>query len=86
LRETVERLRVAGDQAKAKGGSSTDPLAEALSAVRAAALAVANGRYGKAPAKDVRGTRVTSRRNPATRSRHISASGAGAERGLERPC
>ena len=29
---------------------------------------------------------VTSRRNPATRSRHISASGAGAERGLERPC
>ena len=57
LRETVERLRVAGDQAKAKGGSSTDPLAEALSAVRAAALAVANGRYGKAPAKDVRGTR-----------------------------
>ena len=29
---------------------------------------------------------VTGRRNPATRSRHISASGAGAERGLERPC
>jgi len=30
--------------------------------------------------------RVTSRRNPATRSRHISASVTGAEEGLERPC
>ena len=58
LRETVDRLRIAGDQAKARGGSSTDPLAEAASAVRAAALAVANGRYGKAPAEQVRTTRT----------------------------
>ena len=58
LRETVEQLRVAGDQAKAKGGSSTDPLTEAVSAVRAAAQAVANGRYGKAPAEQVRTTRT----------------------------
>ena len=58
LRETVDRLRTAGDQAKARGGSSTDPLAEAASAVRAAALAVANGRYGKAPAEQVRTTRT----------------------------
>jgi len=29
---------------------------------------------------------VTSRRNPASRSRHISASVTGAEEGLERPC
>ena len=57
LRETVDRLRIAGDQAKARGGSTTDPLAEALSAIRSAAQAVASGRYGKAPAKDVRGTR-----------------------------
>ena len=58
LQETVERLRVAGDQAKAKGGSSTDPLTEAVSAVRAAAQAVANGRYGNAPAEQVRTTRT----------------------------
>ena len=57
LRETVDRLRIAGDQAKARGGSTTDPLAEALSAIRSAAQAVASGRYGKAPARDVRGTR-----------------------------
>ena len=57
LQENVERLRIAGDQAKARGGSTTDPLAEALSAIRSAAQAVASGRYGKAPAKDVRGTR-----------------------------
>lgn len=57
LREQLERLQVAGDQAKPRAGSTTDPLAEALSAVRAAAQAVASGRYGKAPAKDVRGTR-----------------------------
>ena len=57
LREKVERLRVGGDQAKPRGGSSTDPLADAVLAVRAAAQAVVSGRYGKAPAKDVRGTR-----------------------------
>ena len=57
LQETVERLRVAGDQAKPRVGSTTDPLAEALSAVRSAAQAVASGRYGIAPAKEVRGTR-----------------------------
>ena len=58
LRETVDRLRIAGDQAKARGGSSTDPLAEALSAVRSAAQAVAGGRYGNAPAEQVRTTRT----------------------------
>ena len=57
LRETVEQLRVAGDQAKPRAGPPADPLAEALSAIRSAAQAVASGRYGKAPAKDVRGTR-----------------------------
>ena len=57
LREQLERLRVAGGTQLSKATSTTDPLAEALSAVRAAAQAVANGRYGKAPAKDVRGTR-----------------------------
>ena len=57
LQEKVERLQVAGDQAKPRAGSTTDPLAEALSAIRSAAQAVASGRYGKAPAKDVRGTR-----------------------------
>ncbi len=58
LRETVDRLRVAGDQAKPRAGSVTDPLAEAVSAVRAAAQAVANGRYGNAPAEQVRTTRT----------------------------
>lgn len=57
LRETLDRLRVAGDQPKPRAAPTTDPLAEALSAVRAAAQAVAEGRYGNAPAKDVRGTR-----------------------------
>ena len=58
LQEKVERLRVAGDQAKPRGESTNDPLAEAVSAVRAAAQAVANGRYGKAPAEQVRTTRT----------------------------
>ncbi len=58
LREKVERLRVAGDQAKPRAGPAADPLAEAVSAVRAAAQAVANGRYGKAPAEQVRTTRA----------------------------
>jgi len=57
LRENVERLCVAGEQANPKTARVTDPLAEALSAVRAAAQAVVSGRYGNAPAKDVRGTR-----------------------------
>ena len=58
LREKVERLRVAGDQAKPRAGSGTDPLADALAAVRAAAQAVATGRYGSAPAEQVRTTRT----------------------------
>lgn len=58
LREKVERLRVAGDQAKPRAGSGTDPLADALAAVTVAAQAVANGRYGKAPAEQVRTTRT----------------------------
>ena len=58
LREKVERLRIAGDQAKPRAGPAADPLAEAVSAVRAAAQAVATGRYGKAPAEQVRTTRA----------------------------
>jgi hypothetical protein len=58
LREGVERLRVSGEQAKPRATQTTDPLAEALSAVRAAAQAVASGRYGKAPAEQVRTTRT----------------------------
>ena len=58
LQEKVERLRVAGDQAKPRAGPAADQLAEAVSAVRAAAQAVANGRYGKAPAEQVRTTRT----------------------------
>jgi hypothetical protein len=58
LREGVDRLRVAGGQTKPKTAPTTDPLAEALSAVRAAAQAVAEGRYGKAPAEQVRNTRT----------------------------
>ena len=57
LWEKVERLRVAGSTPTSKVAAMTDPLAEALSAIRSAAQAVASGRYGKAPAKDVRGTR-----------------------------
>lgn len=58
LRERVERLRVAGEQTKPKTTPVTDPLAEALSAVRGAAQAVSSGRYGKAPAEQVRTTRT----------------------------
>ena len=58
LREKLERLRVAGDQAKPRAGPAADPLAEAVSAVRAAAQAVATGRYGNAPAEQVRTTRT----------------------------
>lgn len=58
LQERVERLRIAGDQSKPKTAPATDPLAEALSAVQAAAQAVAGGRYGKAPAEQVRTTRT----------------------------
>ena len=58
LQEKVDRLRVAGSTPTSKVAATTDPLAEALSAVRAAAQAVANGRYGKAPAEQVRTTRT----------------------------
>ena len=58
LREKVERLRVAGSVATSKTAPTTDPLAEALSAVRAAAQAVTAGRYGKAPPEQVRITRT----------------------------
>jgi hypothetical protein len=58
LRERVERLRVSGEQTKPKAAPTTDPLAEALAAVRAAAQAVADGRYGRAPVEQVRNTRT----------------------------
>ena len=58
LQEKVDRLRVAGSTPTSKVAATTDPLAEALSAVRAAAQAVATGRYGKAPAEQVRTTRT----------------------------
>jgi hypothetical protein len=58
LREELDRLRVAGDQAKPRAAPTTDPLAEALSAVQGAAQAVAAGRYGKAPPDQVRTTRT----------------------------
>ena len=57
LRETVELLRVAGSAPTSKLAATTDPLAEALSAVRVAAQAVATGRYGNAPAEQVLGTK-----------------------------
>lgn len=58
LRERVERLCIAGRVPTAKVAATTDPLAEAVSAVRAAAQAVAGGRYGKAPLEQVRTTRT----------------------------
>lgn len=58
LQEKVDRLRVAGSTPTSKVAATTDPLAEALSAVRAAAQAVATGRYGNAPAEQVRTTRT----------------------------
>ena len=58
LRDSVDRLRVAGEQAKPRATQTTDPLAEALSAVQTAAQAVASGRYGRAPAEQVRTTRT----------------------------
>lgn len=58
LRETLERVRVASDQAKPKTAPVTDPLADALAAVRIAAQAVASGRYGRAPAEQVRTTQT----------------------------
>ena len=51
-----EWLRVVGDQAKPRGGSTSDPLAEASPALRSTAQAVAGGRYGKAPAKECTGS------------------------------
>ena len=58
LQEKVDRLRVAGSTLTSKLAATTDPLAEAVSAVRAAAQAVASGRYGNAPAERVRTTRT----------------------------
>ncbi|WP_156030150.1 hypothetical protein [Thiomonas sp. FB-Cd] len=58
LMEAVGRLRVTGNPQAAESATAPDPLAEALSAVRSATQAVANGRYGKAPAEGVRNTRA----------------------------
>lgn len=56
VRDAVGRLRVTGNPQATEPAMTFDPLAEALTAVRAAAEAVASGRYGKAPAEGVRNT------------------------------
>ncbi|MDE2252918.1 MAG: hypothetical protein KGL42_01415 [Betaproteobacteria bacterium] len=58
LMDAVGRLRVTGNPQAAEPAMTSDPLAEALSAVRSATQAVANGRYGKAPPEQVRTTRT----------------------------
>jgi hypothetical protein len=53
----VGRLSVTGKLQAAMTAGTTDPLADALAAVEDAAQAIAAGRYGRAPPRDVRGTR-----------------------------
>ena len=58
LMDAVARLRVTGNPPVAQSELTSDPLAEALAAARAATQAVASGRYGKSPAEGVRTTRA----------------------------
>ena len=56
LREAIGQLRLTENLEVPKAACTTDPMADALAAARAAALAVASGRYGRAPAEGVRNT------------------------------
>lgn len=56
LREAASRLQTKEASPVAAATIQADPLDDALSAIRAAAQAVASGRYGKAPAEGVRTT------------------------------
>jgi hypothetical protein len=58
VQQAVSRLQVKGPRVTAVTTNSVDPLAEALTAVRAAAQSVTAGHYGKAPAEGVRTTRT----------------------------
>lgn len=58
LQQLVGRLHAMGSTVTAVTTKSTDPLAEALNAIRTAAQAVTSGRYGTAPAEGVRTTRT----------------------------
>ena len=58
LQQAVGGLHAKGSAVTAVTTKSADPLAEALTAVRAAAQSVAAGHYGKAPAEGVRTTRT----------------------------
>ena len=58
VQQAVSRLHTKGSPATAVTMKPTDPLAEALTAIRVAAQAVTSGRYGKAPSEGVRTTRT----------------------------
>ncbi|MDD4888061.1 MAG: hypothetical protein PHO64_14290 [Thiomonas sp.] len=58
LQQLVGGLHAKGSAVTAVTTKSTDPLAEALTAIRTAAQAVTSGRYGTAPADGVRTTRT----------------------------
>ncbi len=58
LREAIDQLRLTENLEVPKAACTTDPMADALSAVRSAAQAVASGHYGRAPTEGVRNTRT----------------------------
>ncbi|CQR41340.1 conserved protein of unknown function [Thiomonas sp. OC7] len=58
VQQAVSRLHAKSSVVTAVTTKSTDPLTDALTAIRAAAQAVTSGRYGKAPAEGVRTTRT----------------------------
>lgn len=58
VQQAVVRLHTKGAPVTAATTKQTDPLAEALTAIRTAAQAVTSGRYGTAPAEGVRTTRT----------------------------
>lgn len=58
VQQAVSRLHTKGSPVTAVAMKPTDPLAEALTAIRVAAQAVTSGRYGKAPSEGVRTTRT----------------------------
>ena len=58
LQQLVGGLHAKGSAVTAVTTKQTDPLAEALTAIRTAAQAVTSGRYGTAPADGVRTTRT----------------------------
>lgn len=82
LADALAAVKVLGSAGGRFDGPRSDPLADAVQALRSAARAVDEGRYGTAPEEGVRKTRVYARWLEI--AREVDGTGTGGEDGLLR--